>query len=70
MLEWAENRRLLNFLLLVREGNVGAISREAGIEAASLANSIRPGLVTMDDFAIQSGIFVTTIILFVLIRIF
>ena len=68
-LERTENWRLLNFPLFLREGNVGAIGREAGIEAASLAYSIGPGLVTVNNFAIQSGILVTTIILFVLVRI-
>ena len=70
LLEWTENRRLLFSLLLIREGNISAIGREARIEAASLAYSIRPRLVTVDDFAIQSGIFVATIILLMLISIF
>ena len=70
LLEWSENRRLLFSILLFREGNVSAIGREARIEAASLAYSIWPGLVTVDDFAVQSGIFVATIILFMLVSIF
>ena len=69
MLERTEYWSLLNFLLFRRESNVGAVGREAGIEAAPLAYCVGPGLVTVNNFAIQSGILGTTIVLLVLVGI-
>lgn len=70
LLEWSKER-LLSFLsLLLREGDVRAVSGEGRVESAALTHSVGPGLFTVDDLSVLFGIFITTLVLLALKWIF
>ena len=50
-------------LSFLREGDIGAIGGEVDLESASLTHSVGPGLVTVDNFAVLFGIFLTDSVL-------
>ena len=47
---------LLHHLLLLWEGDLGAEGREVGLEATSLAHSVGPGLVAVNDLGVAHGV--------------
>jgi hypothetical protein len=49
LLEWSKHRLLFLFSFLLGESNIGAICREARVEAATLTDSVGPRLLTMKD---------------------
>ena len=49
LLKWSEQWLLLHHLFLFREGDFSTEGRKATLETTSLAHSIRPGLVTVED---------------------
>ena len=55
-LKWSKQWLFLHRLLLLWEGDLGAEGCEVGLEATSLAHSIRPGLVTVKDLGVSHGV--------------
>lgn len=66
-LKWTEHGFLLHLGFLLREGDIRAVSREAGVEGATLANSVVPWLFTVDDLRVFPRICVTSHFLLTLI---
>lgn len=57
----------LRRLRFLREGDIGAIGGEIDLERASLAHSVGPGLVTVNDLAVLFRILLTDSVLLVLV---
>ena len=67
LLEGSEERLLFLLPLLLWERNVRAVSREVGEEAAALANSVRPWLLTVQNLTVLFGVLVASHVLFAFI---
>ena len=65
--EGSEERLLFLLSLLLRERNVRAVRREVRVEAAALANSVGPWLLTVDNFSVLFGVLVTSLVLSALV---
>ena len=63
LLEGSKEWSLLLGQLLLGEGDVCAECRKVGLESASLAHSVGPWLVTVQNPAILLGVLVTTLVL-------
>ena len=67
LLEWSKERLLFLLLLFLRESDVRTVCREAWVEAATLTHSVRPWLLTVDNFAVLLSVLITALVLFTFI---